>query len=257
MSEAQEPRNQTTRPALDVLDRDQDRLLYDGDQRRDPPIIALADGFPTFWMALSWYQAAGVRTLGHVEKVLRPADMMPESSVMEHLIHPSESSESDYVRLRLVESLDDACEQAYRQFRQRAEERTATPDSAVESYERIDPEKEENPLMRPAFRKMDAGQAGVLERLWLGFGDRREIGQWCRSLTSVSHAEKPEGLVDDIISSGPLLAALLDTESESARLTRYRFAVGEVLPAFLAAARTLRGSERSETTQETGGWKQA
>ena len=80
MTESEKPR--TTRPALEVLDRDQDRLLYEGDARRDPPIVPLSKGFATYWEALVWYQAAGVRTLGHVEDVLPPEAMLPLSGVL-------------------------------------------------------------------------------------------------------------------------------------------------------------------------------
>jgi len=69
-SKTHKPR--TTRPALDVLDHDQDRLLYHGHAHRDPPIRAISDGFRSHWEVLTWYQAAGIRTLGHVERVIEP-----------------------------------------------------------------------------------------------------------------------------------------------------------------------------------------
>jgi len=46
MTEAEEEtKPRTTRPALDVLDHDQDRLLYHGDPARNPSIQPLSDGF--------------------------------------------------------------------------------------------------------------------------------------------------------------------------------------------------------------------
>jgi hypothetical protein len=228
---------------LDVLDRDQDRLLYDGDPRREPEIQPLGDGFRSYWMLLSWYQAAGIRTLGHVEKVIAPADIMPESGIVDHLLTPVETEGSAYVRRRLVERLDDACDLAYRQFRERANERVGN--EAEQTYDQVDPEKEQNPLMRPAFRRLDRGQTAALCSLWEGFEDREAIGRWVRSLASVSNGEKPAGLLDKIVASEPLLTALLSTESAEAHLTRYRFAVGTVLPAFLSGARTLNGGENT------------
>lgn len=247
-----EPLHRTTRPALDVLDRDQDRLLYRGDSRRDPPIPPLGNGFETYWQALSWYQAAAVRTLGHVEAVLAPQYMLPESGVMEHLLLPQAGPDSAYVRRRLVEQMDGACDHAYRQFRERANERVGDS-PAEETYKDVDPEEERNPLMRPAFRRMDRGQAGALIDLWEGFDDREAVGRWVRSLASVSNGEKPDGLLDHIISSPVLLEALLDAGGRDARLTRYRFAVDTILPAFLAGARTLHGGEHADGHSKSHG----
>ncbi len=174
--EDEERRHRTTRPALDVLDRDQDRLLYEGDRRRSPVIQPLSDGFDTLWLALAWYQAAAIRTLGHVEAVLEPEDLMPEAAVMQHLLRPTADEDSQYVRRRLVEHMDDACDLAYRQFRERANERVNMNEEDGETYEDLDPDEERNPLMRPAFRKLDSGQAGALEELWPGFDDREALG---------------------------------------------------------------------------------
>jgi len=249
--EQPEPERSTTRPALDVLDRDQDRLLYDGDTSRTPEIRALGDGFETYWMVLSWYQAAGVRTLGHVGAVLEPADIMPESGIIEHLLLPLSGPDSAYVRRRLVERLDDACDLAYREFRERANERVGN--DTEQTYEKVDPEEERNPLMRPAFRQLDQGQAGALEALWSGFDDREQLGRWVRSLAAVSNGEKQAGLLDGIVASRPLLEALLGENSAENRLTRYRFAVAAVLPMFLRGARTLNGGEESKGETTGGG----
>jgi hypothetical protein len=245
--------NRTTRPALDVLDRDQDRLLYEGDPRREPPIQPLSDGFDSAWMALSWYQAAGVRTLGHVDRVLEPSDMLPLAGMLDKLLNANDDPHSVYVRRRLVERLDDACDLAYRQFRERAGERVETSDG--ESWSDVDPSEEENPLMRPAFRQLDRGQGGALIDLWSGFEDRQELGRWVRALSAPTNGEKPRGLLDEIVGSPPLLEALLTRQDREARLTRYRFAVSVVMPPFLAAARTLHGGERTDSSGAThGAW---
>ncbi len=173
---------------------------------------------------------------------------------MTHLLRPRETSESAYVRRRLVEQMDDACDTAYRQFRERANERVGQ--EHAENFDDVDPDEERNPLMRPAFRKLDGGQAGALEALWPGFEDREALGRWVRSLASVSNGEKPPGMLDQIVASRPLLEALLDQESDSAKLTRYRFAVSEVLPLFVAAARTLHGGEQTLVEDgESNPWK--
>jgi hypothetical protein len=247
-SESVKPR--TTRPALDVLDHDQDRLLYHGHQTRDPPIRALSDGFRTYWEALTWYQAAGVRTLGHVEDVIEPRHMLPLSDVFRHLF-AEQGAVSEYARTRVVERLNGACELAYREFRERANERVE--DEEASTWKDVDPESEENPLMRPAFRRLDRAQAGALIALWDGFEDRQAIGRWARSLTVPTHGETPDGFLDEIVSSPTLLEALTDQQSEQAKRIRYRFAVSEVLPPFLAAARSLTGSERTDSSGNTQG----
>jgi hypothetical protein len=246
-----ESQPRTTRPALDVLDRDQDRLLYDGDPRREPPIQPLGDGFDNAFLALSWYQAAGVRTLGHVEKVIEPAAMLPMSGLLEKLLTVNEDRQSAYVRRRLVEQLDDACDLAYRQFRERAGERVETADGAT--WKNVDPDEESNPLMRPAFKQLDQGQAAALLDLWSGFEDRESLGRWVRNLSAPTNGEKPPGLLDEIVGNPPLLEALLDQRDQEAKATRYRFAIAVVMPPFLSAARTLNGGERTDSSGTTHG----
>lgn len=241
----------TTRPALDVLDRDQDRLLYDGDPRRDPSIQPLSGGFDSAFDALTWYQAAGIRTLGHVDRVIEPADMLPMSGVLENLLTVDDDQQSEYVRRRLVEQLDDACDLAYRQFRERAGERVETAEGAT--WSDVDPDEESNPLMRPAFRQLDRGQAAALMDLWSGFEDREELGRWVRGLSAPTNGEKPRGLLDDIVGNPPLLEALTEQRDRQVLVTRYRFAVGVVMPLFLSAARTLNGGERTDSSGKTHG----
>jgi Trp operon repressor len=255
MTEADEPVDEdvprTTRPALDVLDRDQDRLLYDGDPTREPPIQPLSDGFDSAFYALSWYQAAAIRTLGHVDRVIEPRDMLPLSGLLEKLLTVDDDRQSVYVRRRLVEKLDDACDLAYRQFRERAGERVEDADG--ETWKDVDPDEESNPLMRPAFRQLDQGQAAALLNLWTGFEDREALGRWVRSLSAPTNGEKPSGLLDEIVASPPLLEALLDQDEQEAKVTRYRFAMSAVMPSFLSAARTLSGGERTDSSGPTHG----
>lgn len=244
-SEAEPERKpRTTRPALDVLDHDQDRLLYHGQPSRDPPIRAISDGFRTYKEALFWYQAAGVRTLGHVDQVLEPRHMLPLSDVFQHLL-ADRGPVSRYARMRVVERLNDACDLAYRQFRERANERVE--DGEGSTWKEVDPETEQNPLMRPAFRRLDRSQTGALLSLWEGFEDREAVGRWVRSLTVSTHGETPDRFLDKIVSAPTLLEALVDQESEDAKRVRYRFAVSELLPPFLAAAESLSGSERTDS----------
>lgn len=244
MTEREKARS--TRPALEVLDRDQDRLLYDGDQHRDPEIVALSDGFDTYQDALYWYQAAGIRTLGHVEKSLKPEHMLP-GGLLNQLVN-SQDPYSIWVRRRLVERLDGACKLAYSQFRERANESVQSENET--QVDDLDHEK--NPLMRPAFERLEDTQTTALQSLWLGFDTRESLGRWVRNLSAPTHGEKPEDLLERIISSPVMLDALLDKESKESVALRYQFAVSEVMPSFFAAARSLHGGERSESSENNG-----
>jgi len=242
----------TTRPALDVLDRDQDRLLYDGSvDERKLTFPSLRDGFDCYLDAVAWYQAAGIRTLGVVEEVLPPSNIMPEATAMEWLA--GSSSEAEYERQRLVETMDQACEQAYRQFRDRAQERVRSEsgEQSKQTYEEIDADDERNPLMRPAFRRLDQAQAVMLRQLWAGFESREAVSRWVRGLSTATNGNKPDDLMDSIVASKPLLEALCSPDDADATLTRYRFAVHTVLPAMLAGARTLSGSELPQTEPDS------
>lgn len=260
MSEQQEadsetPRPRTTRPALDVLDRDQNRLLFDGEDTREPTFRPLIEGFDTYWQLLCWYQAAAVRTLGHVSKVMRPRALVPEADIPDALVRGYEPRHR-YVRQRLVESLTDACDMAYRQMRNRAVERAGEDVDFEASYQRVDTERQRNPVLRPAFRRMDQEQAGALIEFWPGFEDREALSRWVHSLRAVSNGETPPNLMDEIIHDQELLRVLLNQEDEAARLHRYRFAVLVVLPTFLRAARTLRGGEQVDTEPNPNPWNE-
>ncbi|TKX56524.1 hypothetical protein EXE48_18335, partial [Halorubrum sp. ASP1] len=61
----------------------------------------------------------------------------------------------------------------------------------------------------------------------------------------------PEGFLNEIVSSPPLLEALLDTESRDAKMTRYRFAVGALLPPFSVRAADRNGGERTDSSGKT------
>jgi hypothetical protein len=248
----------TTRPALDVLDRDQDAVLYEGDDSRTPPIRPLTAGFTSYWQLLCWYQATAVRTLGHVRGVLSPDAIGPAGGISNQLLVVESADDGAYVRQRLVERLDDACDLAYRQFRERAVERAGEAvDDGTPDYGQIDPKREENPLMRPAFRLLDREQAAALHDLWTGFENRQAVSRWARELTSPTNGELPEGFVADIIRTPALLDALTDRQRTTATLQRYQFACHAVLPAMCTAAATLRGGERHDAESDKGGWKKA
>lgn len=251
-------KTRTTRPALDVLQRDQQRLLTEGDRRRDPQIVPLSDGFRTLWEMVSWYQAAAVRTLGRVDNVIEPTQIMPDSGLADYLL--DREPESEYVRMRVVESMQEACNLAYRDYRLDADERVAgdgNSDNGTKNFETIDPTNEKAPAMRPAFRLLDEQQAARLSELWVGFDGRSSVEQWVSKLSPSTNGCHEASISNQIVSDPVLSDALVDQESRQAQLSRARFAISQLLPAFVEGAETTQGAEQSESETSKGGWQKA
>lgn len=260
MSDAERPRSNTTRASIDVLDRQQDRLLY-GDRFDDegvrggdvPPLI---QGFASLWGAVLWYQAAGVRTLGHITDVFAPSRLLSDRRTQQALV---ENTKADrYLRLRLAERVDEACNPAYRTFYRRAEERVSSGEqrSTEISYEDVDPDRQKYIGMRPSFTKLDQVQATKLRLLRDGFDSRTALSRWVRELRPATVGTLSDDLMDELASSRSMMAAMLGEESEHAdaetrEFQRLQFAVNELLPGYVAAARQLDGSERHQTKSAT------
>jgi len=257
-----QPEARTTRTALDVLDRDHDRLLYAGDDARDPEIVPLVDGFEDRGELLAWYQAAAVRTLGHIDRVLTPDLLLGSSALNDALVHGGDDSRTKvYLRQRLTERLNTVCDVAYKDLRSRAKERVPKDSGGEESetpYDRIDPDRELHPMQRPAFTALDDAQKAVLSSLLQGFDDRRAVSRWARGVKAACNGEQPAQLMDHIVSERVLLDALQGEfrGPEASRAVRQRFAVTALFPAFLRAARTLRGSERARAREAENPWNE-
>ena len=256
MSDADTPQSTTTRASIDVLDRQQDRLLYgdriDDSGVRGGEVPPLTQGFESLWDAVLWYQAAGVRTLGHIGGVFAPSRLLSDRRTQQALVGDSEADR--YLRLRLAERVDEACNPAYRTFYDRAEERVTTSDqrSSEISYEQVDPDRQKYIGMRPSFSKLDQIQATKLRSLRGGFEKRTELSRWIRELRPATVGTLEDDLMDDLLSSRSMLAAMLGETSaqagaETREFQRLQFAVNELLPGYVAAARQLDGSERHQT----------
>lgn len=255
MSDAETPRTTTTRASIDVLDRQQDRLLYgdrvDGKGVRDGDVPPLTRGFDSLWDAVLWYQAATVRTLGHIGDVFAPSRLLSDRRTQQALV---ENSDGDrYLRLRLAERVDEACNPAYRTFYRRAEERVSADQESTEiSYEEVDPDRQKYIGMRPSFSKLDQVQATKLRSLRVGFDSRTELSRWIRELRPATVGTLSDDLMDDLLSSRSMLAAMVgepsaQADQETREFQRLQFAVTELLPGYVAAARQLDGSERHQT----------
>lgn len=255
MSDGDAPQTTTTRASIDVLDRQQDRLLYgdrfDGAGVRGGDVPPLTEGFDSLWQAVLWYQAAGVRTLGHIADVFAPYRLLSDRRTQQALVWDTKADR--YLRLRLAERVDEACNPAYRTFYRRAEERVTKGDDTSEiSYEQVDPDKQKYIGMRPSFSKLDQVQATKLRSLRAGFDSRPKLSRWVRELRPATVGTLSDDLMDDLLSSRSMTAALLCKETaqadrETREFQRLQFAINELLPGYVAAARQLNGSERHRT----------
>ncbi len=257
-----QPEARTTRTALDVLDRDHDRMLYTGDESRDPEIVPLVDGFEDRSELLAWYQAAAVRTLGHIDRLLTPDLLLGSSALSNALVHGGDDTRpKEHLRQRLTERMNSVCDVAYKDLRSRAKERVpkgSGDDESETPYDRIDPDRELHPMQRPAFTALDDAQKAVLKSLLQGFEDRRAVSRWARGVKAACNGEQPAELMDHIVSERVLLRALQDDfqSPPASRAVRERFAVTALFPAFVRAARTLRGSERARSREPENPWNE-
>lgn len=248
----------TTRASIDVLDRQQDRLLY-GDPVDDkgvrggdvPPLI---EGFSSLWEAVLWYQAAGVRTLGHIADVFEPSRLLSDKRTQQALVNDTDTDR--YLRIRLAERVDEGCNPAYRTFYRRADERlSGDGSSSAKSYNQIDLDRQKHIGMRPSFSKLDGVQATKIRALRDGFDCRTALSRWVRELRPATVGTLSDDLMDRIASDRSTMMAMLDKETPQAgkptrEFQRLQFAVNQLLPAYTAAARQLQGSERHGTEKD-------
>lgn len=241
----------STRPSLDTLQHDQRAMIYSGQYERVPPLEPLVDGFKTRRELINWYQAATVRTFGHLPKRMAPVDMIRDVALVEALTErrPHDDGGREWLHTRVVESIVlPACGIAYRHLRDKSSERTSATQYSDEedNWDDIDPTAETHIGMRPAYSRLDLEQASVLDELWGGFRDRSELSEWLHSLHPATYGtfggSDAAGLLGDRFELEMFL-----TDGEQPRIERERFAILKLLPAFAEAARRLRAGELSET----------
>lgn len=245
------PIRRTTRPSLDTLQNDQRVMIYDGDASRVPPIEPIIDGFDNRRQLINWYQAATVRTFGHLSDWWPAVDLERDRALRDALTkrRPHDDAGARWLHSRLIESVVlPACSASYRHLREKSSERTAIAKYADDGddWKEIDPTAENHIGMRPAYSQLDGEQAEVLSELWGGFGSRDEIGEWLHSLHPATYGTYGAGEAGEILRDRYGTEMFL-THSREAELHRERFAIVELLPRFAEAARRLRASEQSET----------
>jgi hypothetical protein len=73
------------RVAVDVLQRDQRAVLFEGDPTRSPPITPITEPFETRQALINWWQATCVRTFGHLRYVYPPRAVVGDEALTKAL----------------------------------------------------------------------------------------------------------------------------------------------------------------------------
>ena len=251
-----------TRPALPTLQHDQRALLDpDSANRLDD---GLRDGFPDRRSAIEWYQAAIVRTLGHITDKWDPVDLIRDRTLLSAIVTSDERYQfgpdtlsaraARHYRRRLERVVVlPAFSEAYNALRKSAGE---YPDDARE--ENHDPEGQEYVAMRPAFQVADRQQAHALERLWGGFDSLDELQSWLHDLSEPTNGALEESLPARVGRDrvavkhflGRVDAASAAEAERRAQKYRERFAVAKLLPAFADGINRLEAGELATHTSD-------
>ncbi|MFD1634631.1 hypothetical protein ACOZ4L_02735 [Haloplanus ruber] len=250
-----ETREVSPRPALDVLHADQQRLLFEGDHRRTPPIEPFVDGFETRREVVTWWQAAAVRTFGHIAEQWEAADLSRDRALLDHLTGDSESAATQ--RQRILDAIVlPACQDAFNHLKAAAVERLPGENETDGfDYRDVDPQKEEHPAMRPAHAVLDRRQHEALARLWGGFEDRMAAEAWLHDLVPATHGALDREIGRNLMADRTARTHLIDGDSREAAQYRERLAIGVLLPAFAEAAKSLQGGAATQTETQSH-WKQ-
>lgn len=243
------------RVAVEVLQRDQHAILYDGDPERTPPLTPLTESFEDRRAVINWWQAAAVRTFGHLAEFFPAKDILRSSHVTSGLTGGDGDAEQ-YLRQRILEKMLEATEQSYRDLEVRANEWLADSnrrDRDSDDYTSINPTRQRHIAMRPAFSRLDAEQAHALHELWGGFEDREALSRWMHTLPSVADFSDIDQLDDPlprIVARSGHAREMFTTAGSEAAAFRERFAASVLLPAMGDRARKLRAGERIDTERE-------
>lgn len=251
-----------TRVAVDVLERDQRAVLFDGEPERNPPISPVADGFDSRRELINWWQAACVRSFGHLAEPYPARQIRADKALTEALTASDPTPGQQHQRQRVREHVMAACTDAYRDLEQRAHEwlpGDEGPDGGKSDYRRIDPDSQQHIAMRPAFSRLDTGQARILARLWGGFEDRNAVVRWTHRLPAVADfSELLEGepnVTEWLVTDRAALEKLTD-QTKSGREWRERFASVALLPAFAVRARRLQGGALERSKRDPNPWNE-
>jgi hypothetical protein len=257
----------TPRVAVDVLQRDQRKVLFDGDPDRSPPISPLTEPFASRRALINWWQAACVRTFGHLRRQYPATAIVSDGALTEAVTTADPTPGQAHTRQRLREHVMDACATAYRDLESRAHEwlpgadnTGGGADGGRQDYRQIDPETQEHVAMRPVFTDLDREQARVLRRLWGGFEDRDHVVRWTHGLPAVADFSDilPQGTeLTEWIVLDEHCRRQLTSSTETAKMWREKFAAAILLPAFAHRAENLQGGAIARKTRDDNLWNEA
>lgn len=216
------------RPALDVLDSDQDAIRAE-----------LLDGFDGYRSVIDWWQRTAVLTFGHVADEF-PAEALLNTTRVRFLTEHSRVGEARRSKI-YTEEIAPACQDAFNDLKTQAIERLSAGEGG-DTYDDLDVDAQEDPAMRPAFRVLESRQQRALSSLWGGFEDDRGLSGWLHRLTSCTYGEIDREAASDL-SSGVTREFMLEASAADAQRYRVLLAIGELLPAFAAASRRLQAGE--------------
>ncbi|TKX64197.1 hypothetical protein [Halorubrum sp. GN12_10-3_MGM] len=251
-----------TRPALPTLQHDQRVLLEPtADSELDH---GLRDGFPNRRVTIEWYQAAIVRTLGHITERWEPVALLRDRTLLTALVvgPERETFADDPITLNVAREYRQRLERvlvlpafnlAYNALRKSAGE---YPDDV--RNEEHDPKGQDFVAMRPAFQVADRQQRAALQRLWGGFDSVEELQSWLHDLSEPTNGALEESLParvgrDRVAREhflGRVEADSARDATQLARKYRERFAVAKLLPAFADGIKRLEAGELATHTSD-------
>lgn len=235
-----------TRPASAKLAHDQSDLLVD-----------LLEGFSSRREVLEWEQELVIQTVGQLQDdwfTRLASDPPTVSALLGEPWGPTEAMPPELaveVRRGIVaKDLLPAFHAGHEIARWAAVERVdhLDDDRDGDAPDPIDPQRQQYPLMRPAFGEMQGQQQAALDSLLTGFETPEELLAWALRVVSASYAQIERTTVTAPYFELPLRRHLLGTQpDERDRFVRESWAAEYLLPAFNRAADAL-GQRAQEVT---------
>lgn len=230
-----EPTRRPARPALKTLVEDQQRML-DGNGTRLSN--GLREGFAHRREVIEWYQAATVRTLGHLHDHWSPSTLATDDALLAALITgparqnwvadpPGLEWAREQRRELERQVVLPACNEAHAYLRKRAAEYLGDEED-IDPEDLRHPDEQESLAMRPGFQEKDREQRHALQTLWGGFEDEDALTSWIHWLNVPTFGELDVESARDIGLDEWATACLLGNgvPAIDARRFRERFAIG-------------------------------
>ncbi|MFB6200673.1 MAG: hypothetical protein ABEI98_01540 [Halorhabdus sp.] len=250
------------RPALPVLQDHQAELIDRGRVQTSTVEHDLRGGFPSRRAVIEWYQRAVVRSFGELAEDLPPRDLARDEVLLANLLEQDVGNARQPVapearlyrrRLEAIVVLP-AFNRAYNQLRKMAGEYL----SDEERRNKVDPGRvveasgDQSVALRPAFSRKDEEQHNALARLWGGFEREEDLLDWLHVLDAPTNGaideELPAMIRSDRVAKNHLLRGRMPRAE--ARSFRERFAILELLPAFVEGIERMDTGELAKQTSQ-------